>query len=364
MINGDAMTSSDESRLSPARYRLGGAQLAAGFSALGLTPPTGSLYGDLPAPAAAVDGSLLADDGTLAPAPAAMLRVLADAQQAIALDSYSPHDGQQVSAAIASAAGGPPYVMQRRAQEDFDLALLTTRDQLLAVVDELAALSYGPSGEGLSLTLSLPAMAALTAMADVMQDQTLRSQLARAAALPAVAHDPLDLNSLAEAMENGLERPDLRWTVSLMAFLSDFELAQFRGNDALAAGIKALGDAGLIDDAGHPTGLGIGWALALARPLTASRFLVMSAHGGNLGLTRLIFLRGAEALLCGVWQEGEAGPEVLLAETSATHALKVLGEVLKETAVEAAPAHCRHCRAALRLGARFCQSCGAVLGAG
>jgi hypothetical protein len=371
-----ARESSEKSppQAAPTRILLDPSEVTAGFVAVSKRPPDSPLFADLPAYSGTIPQRLTDGMGRLKPEFAAIFDVLADPKRSLAIDIFVPGSAAYLGARVLSSVESLPCVLLSLTADGlWDLALLTEMAQLLVVVDDLIGLSQLPSrDESESVNLSMPALAALVAFGDLLEEEELQRKLARTHAPLRIATSPIVVDDLLRVLEQGLDSDDTRWGTALNATLGEGELAACRSLEDLAEGVRQLGELGLVDEDGIPGVAAIGFARILCAPSAA--ISIVSAHGGptKAYIDRFVVYRTPELLLFGVWSESEAsGPTLALSQKSPRSLLALVGETMTATlpseesessakmAGAAGSKYCAQCGARMEPLARFCTGCGA-----
>ncbi|MDJ0951107.1 MAG: zinc ribbon domain-containing protein [Alphaproteobacteria bacterium] len=328
-------TSSSPSDLAPARFILSPAEVAGCFAVLGAAPPDAQLYAGLPEPATSLPNHVRRGKAKLVAEAECLFRVLAAPTQSINVSSYRPGSPVSIEARFACDGADGPYAMLSIDEAgDWDLALLTARDQLMAILDDLCGLTAGPAQDsGFSVRLSTKALTALAAIADRLSEDQLQSRLARVPDLMSVAAAPIDLTDLTHMTELGLDRPDTRAVVTLMALVSAGAIAGDRSLEVLEAGVRELGASGLVDAEGRVTTVGLGVASALSEAQVVSSLIVMATDGRDVTVDWLMLIRAPGGLLLGVW-DGPPGraASLVLSDVAADTAFAIVDDSLAGSA--------------------------------
>lgn len=318
--------------MDPVRFLLQAEDIAAGFAAIGVTPPDAPLYGELPKRPGKPAEKLTNGKEALSPHAAALFHVLAAPSQSIALSVCMP--GYQAAIESRIVRGGPDrqFVMLSLDQNHiWDAALLPNRDYVLAVLDDLSGLNAGPSWPGgSSIELNVPALTALAGVADLMEQERLVSQAARAPLAMDFMTQPIAVDDVLAMVERGTKEPDTRWCVSLMAVLSDGALSACASQYAIEHGVRTLVGLELIDDDGVITPIGAEVASALGGVRVATSVDALTAEGQDgFQLDRILILRREAGLLLGVWNGQQSSDlSLTLTATSADSALALLADLL------------------------------------
>ena len=353
-------------RVGPRRFILEPQDVVAAFVTLGKAPPEAPLFAGLPVYTGTTAGRLLDKGGKLKPELTLIFEVLSDARCSLALDVFTPGGEAFVGVRFLSAGPAAPYVMMARTAEgNWDLALLTGADQLMVLVEDLLGLTGVPSRDtDLRVRLTVPALTALLAFGDLMQEEELQRRLARRTGLPLAALRPIVVGDLLRMVELGLDSQDSRWGVTLAALLGEADFDACRSVAALEEGVRQLMALELVDEDSLPDAGAVGLARALGAPLTAAAVVVAASGKNTVWLDHLVVYRTTQGFLTGVWGEGEGGRVLTLAETSAATVLSMIqaaatGPVPEEAA--AASGACGRCGSPAQTGARFCTQCGEQL---
>ena len=318
--------------LLPDRFLLTQEHLAAALSLAGVKPGPRSSFRHLPSvdkPAAVLKNTkLLGEDRKLTAEADAALRVAANPTHVLAVTSYYAGDDNLRSIAFLQGSDGEHFVLQDQVVKGWDLVLLPTVAQVLALVDELLTLSHFPGqASATSVALDLPAYAALLAAADLRQEERLNARRARSQQRALV----LTADSLEEALRKGLTATDTRWAVTAARLVSPVGLGAASGQ--LASGLERLRAAGLVERARGgfaPTDAGLGFMGSLGYLLNASAFTLGVADGeGQTTVETLSLFRTMASIWLVMWtSDAENEAAVHLLEVSSAGALRAGRDLL------------------------------------
>lgn len=370
--------SAAQSDLAPTRFIMTPAEVATCFGALGIGPPNTGLYVGLPKPETSVPKRLARPDGTLTVEVEALFRLLAAPSQSISVNSYVPGSPERLETRIASDGAAQHFAMvSMDGDGDWDVALLTSRHQLLVVLDEITGLSAGRSQDaGLALQLRRPGFAVLAAISDLLTEERLQSRLDRRPNPMNAAATPIDLNELLRMMEMGIDHPDTSSAVTMASLVSEGTIVGASNIAELEVGVQNLGALGLINNDSVLTVLGLGLATYLGNLGVVSSLLVVTGGREAASVDWFVVFRSRDALLLGVW-DGPPGrnENLLLAEVSAGSAFANIEKSIAaappprpkpETRRREKPApeksFCTNCSTKVKPGQRFCTKCGAAVG--
>ncbi|MEX1207331.1 MAG: hypothetical protein WEE36_01805 [Acidimicrobiia bacterium] len=326
----------------PRRYRLTNQVVAGALAAAGLQAHPAS---GLPAPNAA-DRKRLRAAGVLAgdalePSLGTALGVLSAPGRVLRVKVNRPGKPGWVETRLTTTTGQKAVVAWADRGDEFDLVVFEDAGQAAILVDELLGLTDFVAGEpSQRYDLSLPALVALCAAADRLQQAALVNRLERALRRPPPA---LVVSELASLVEEGLRADDTRWAVSALAGAAPTAV----GADAAAleAGLAELVHARLVEAAAAGSTLsapGFVIADALTQLLSVGLLsLGVAGPGSPATATPITVFRCATAIWAVLWHAGaESGVAVTLFELDAAAALGIVVDLLGdlEIAPEAAPA--------------------------
>jgi hypothetical protein len=325
----------------PRRYRLGTQVVAGALAASGLQPHPAA---GLPAPNAADRKRLraagvLAGD-TLEPSLGTALGVLSAPGRVLRVKVNRPGKPGWVETRLTTTAGHKTVVAWADRGDEFDIVMFGDAGQAAILVDELLGLTDFVAGEpSLRYDLSLPALVALCAAADRLQQAALVNRLERALRRPPPT---LVVSDLATLVEEGLRADDTRWAVAALAGAAPTAV----GTDAAAleAGLAELVKARLIEAPAAGSILsaqGFVIADALSQLLSIGLLsLGVAGPGSPATATPITVFRCATAIWAVLWHGGGESPvTVTLLELDAAAALGIVVDLLGdlEIAPEAVP---------------------------
>ena len=310
-------------RLDPVRIILTPAEVTAAFILLGRSPPPAPLFAGLPVHDGGEHRRLVDARGKLRPELKAMFDILAEPAAAMGIETIVPGNEAIIDMRVMWGRASPLYlIVARTADGDWDLALLTAADQLLALLDELLGLTRVVSRDGAgSFDLSMPALAVLAAFGDLIQEEDLERRLARSTLLPLRPVEPISPDELVRMAERGLESADTRWGVTLVELLSGGALSRCTDRGALDQGLDDLAELGLVSEDRVAGIEAVGLARILTAPTLAAAITIASAADGAI-LDRIAILRTPLGLLSGLWRD----EGVTLAEMSARTLVAIFGD--------------------------------------
>jgi hypothetical protein len=378
--------------LTPFRFQLNQEQLAAALALAGLQPqPSSALPGlTAPAPPAAVlkGAGILAKDGKgLTAEAAAALRAAAAPRRLVSVLFNRAGTPVWHQALFTHGTDDGPYVSQTAKAGVFDFAVLPSATQATVLVDEmlgLTAMAAKPGGAPYNLWLS--GYAALLAAADALQTARLKARLARTPQ-PQPVFTPEELEAL---LNQGLTATDTRWAVTAGRMAAPVQLQLAQGQ--MAEGLAGLHDVGLMTRAdGGATFTQAGYLLATSLGQlvnTGGLTQMFTAADQRFTVSQTTFFRAAAAIWMAVWLKVEASDAtVQLFEADAANALQMVRRLLeprgapempappqppakRDTApprLRTAPAPalgaCPKCQGPVAAGDKFCDRCGAAIGA-
>lgn len=371
--------------LRPTRFVLAPSDVAAGFRAAGTTPPRSAFYDGLPPPSPQLPRALTGGAGGELTAEAKIVfQILANPQTIVALECMTPPSPVAVAARFVVGASSGRCVMTARTQEgEWDIALLTSTEQLIALLDELAGVSVGPSGDSaLSLDFDLAGLTALAALADQAARCEALERLGKPGLLLEFLSTPVPTNDLIDAIEQARVAPTTLQAVTLLSLLigSPLETADIVAR--IQDGMETLAGQGVVRDDSTLTPAGVGLCRSLNRVRTGSSLHIITRHADGLQLDRFLLLRTDAALLVGLWTGSDASSDTLkMREVSAGALWRIVGNAVGGRAATASAADrqvpstktgaavpakaaapqrlCTSCGRELRPLARFCTTCGA-----
>lgn len=367
----------------PTRFLLTSADMAAGFKAAGVKPPGSRFYDGLPAPVAAPSARLAKPDGSLTPEASSVFQLLARPKVILALQSVSPPGPLAFLTRFVGGTVPGHFVMATRDGDDWDLALLTSNEQVLALLDDLTGASVGPTADStLNLELTSAGLLALAALTDLLARAEAREREGIARALVSFLSSGITINSLADAVTVAQMAPSTLQRVTVISILEGDARANNGQAAVLEQGMRNLVDQGLVDEESVLTAKGVGVCRSLTALQTACTIEIVSPDDGQVRLDRFLLLRTATALLAGLY--ASATPEtatISMREISAVTLWRIISEGLESVPVavtaqgaseavtqptQSAPVSnqpqqqfCTSCGAKLRAGAKFCSGCGA-----
>lgn len=369
----------------PIRFVLAPSDVAAGFRAAGTTPPKSAFYDGLPPPSSQMPRALTGGvSGELTAEAKIVFQILANPQTIVALECLTPPSPVAVAARFVVGASPGRCVMTAHTQEgEWDIALLTSTEQLIALLDELAGVGLGPSADSaLSLDFDLAGLTALAALADQAARCEALERLGKPGLLLEFISTPVPTNDLIDAIEQARVAPTTLQAVTLLSLLIGTPLETGDLNARIQDGVETLAGQGVVRDDSTLTPAGIGLCRSLSRLRTGSSLHIITRHADGLQLDRFLLLRTDATLLVGLWTGADASSGALkMREMSAGALWRIVGNAVGGRAATASAAdgqvpstktgaavpakaaapqrQCTSCGRELRPLARFCTSCGA-----
>lgn len=374
----------------PARFRFTEPQLAAALALGGIRAGPRSLLpavAPVPDPAGLLRDSAALSGDSLDPTCAAALSVVADPATISSIIANRGGERTWAETLIAHGAKDTAFVAFPAAG-GCDYTYLGTAAQTALYADLLLGFSGGTSRPGGPATdLTLPALAALVALADMRMEEEQRALLERRVGGSTLEVTPAQLEAQLAA---GLQSDDTRWAVTALQHVSSVDLRAATGR--LGEGLNELGRVGLV------TGSAQNWVLspegldrvAMIAPVLVSGAITLALlHGqGRTTLMSTSLLRTARGILLLTWSGADSDVKTIrMSEVTAAQALEFVGALLETelapppvanltapTSVSAplsgsltptvtATRFCAACGAALRATSRFCSACGHTVGA-
>ncbi len=353
----------------PVRYQFDRVRAAALLRLAALTP-SGHVLNPLPEvaePAAVLRDTDLVDETGSAPVPllAEALQIVATPARVLSVTVNVPGVTEWLTTQVAAGPTGGPYVIVSTGGELFDLFVLSSEMEVVAVLDDLLDLTTYPSQPvSPDLVIDFAGWIGLMAAADVRRAARLRAELER---LPA-PEVTLDAEALEAQLTAGLRNSDTRWAVTASVPISPANLRRLRpsGSEAL----EAMARAGLID---RPSGgarfteVGSSVADLVTQAVKVAgvtlRFIApdREVRGGEVTVLRTPLRLGL-----GFWNGTGGQFNVTLIEPMPEAAVEMLRRLLLlESPLPAeAPTEegkCPGCGAEMEPGRKFCTACGAPM---
>lgn len=353
----------------PARFILDPAGVSACFAAIGKFPVQAALFAGLPAPQETLPEEVQGDGGGLSDAAQRVFGILAAPQFIANIICLDPTGFSGIETQLFRGPLDGNFVMlSQDPTQGWDIALLTSIDQVLALLHDLTGLKQARESAGsFSTTLSVAGLSVLAGCADLIRKSALESELAHTPMPIHVMTAPLNAAALDNALDFGLAQPDLRSAVTRLNFLTQGQVSDRRDQDTVNVGMAALQASALIAEDGSLSADGIALALGFSRMASGATITGAVITPNGLVFERLILVLFADAILAGTWVDfGETTPPALhLAETSAAACLAQIKTIISRVAGDDAPAaqKCGACGAAIKPEQKFCTGCGAKLDA-
>ncbi|HFE38573.1 MAG TPA: zinc ribbon domain-containing protein [Gammaproteobacteria bacterium] len=346
------------SSFTPARYIMSAEHVSACFAAIGKSPPAAHIYADLPKAAATLPKNLQARKGKLTKQAQAMFSLLARPERVLIFHEYFDGNINGIETRfIGNHTGDLWVIVSKKPEGVWDFALLTSKTQLLATLDQLSGFSeITPLNEEFMVNLSLAAITAFAAIADKIRISTLQHKLDRGLTdqVWMSKFDPADLGNIIDAEQN---QPFSQSKVLLLSLLSGGASLEVISKDQLDAGVHDLIKAGLMDADQTLTSDGHFLISYLLHPHTILAFDSLRQYSRTLIADNLFFIHTASTLLSGIWDRDMKGKinALTLCVTTPSQAMKVLGDIVLYSDV--APTKPAPKRTGKTL-AKFCPECG------
>jgi hypothetical protein len=284
---------------------------------------------------------------------------------------------------VGSASPGQFVMIARPQADEWDVALLTSTGQLLALLDELTGASNGSSTDSpISFDLSRAALTALAALADQAAKCEALERLGRPGLLLEFLTAPVPTKDLVDAIGQARAAPSTLQAVTLLSLLTSSLLEAGDSDAQVRDGMEILAAQGILREDSTLTPAGVGLCRILTRVRTGSSLQIVNRRGTEPGLDRFLLLRTDASLLVGLWTNSampsgtlklrdltagalwrivsnSTGEEAASASAAPRHEQREPSGSPGIAKASAVPEHCASCGRELRLGARFCTMCGA-----
>jgi hypothetical protein len=283
----------------PESFELTADQLAAAHQLAGIEQAE---FGHPPAPDVLAATGVLADDGqTLKPTVDAALRVVRD--PAVLVQAVANRAGEPVwtQAWVAIAPEGPAVVQTQTETANVYRAVDDPTQVAAALAEATGQPAAGGSAAGLpTLPLDLAGFAALVALVDAVQTESLRARLDRR---PVDPRHAVGIDALAEQLERGASAIDSTWLVTAALPITPVDLRSTA--DRLGDGVSELVRAGLVADPGDgkvvtPAGLAVLASLG-ATATTLGCYFPHTGPDGQPTLDHVAVLGGPDTTWTARW---------------------------------------------------------------
>lgn len=350
----------------PARCLLSDDQLAAALALAGVALPADSPLPRTAPPAdaaGALRGTPLLEGGQISEDWRGALQVLAAPDHVVSIASGIAGAPEWATCVISCGSGDGPFVAHP-GDGRHDLALLPTPVDAVLYADELLEITAGPSGEGdEAIALSPAGLAALGAFADALQRTRLQALLDRSLE----RREAWSTTEIERQVVDGGTHEDTRWATTAIRHAAPVALPG--DGPAVAGGVAELERGGVVTRQGEM------WTLTAAGRRRAEAFgqlvnigamsrAALDASGAPDSSSASVF-RTVSGVWLITWNVVDGEVVAALEETTAGQVLEVVWAMLRprDAATPAAtpamsPPACASCGAAIRVGARFCTSCG------
>ena len=327
--------------LSRERFTLSQDQLAAALGLAGVTPQARA---GLPAPSppgrkggALRETPLVDRKGGLTPEAAAALAVLAAPQWQLVVRENRAGQPDWTTTELRRGRMEGPFVAWSPGPGPADVSLLPTVADARQALSDVLDVTDLPAVDVSPLELSLEALVALLAVADLLQDTALRARLARQRPRPPA----LTAEALAQQVDQGLRHDHTRWAVTVGRLTGPVDLGPARSR--LAAGLTELAQAGLVRDEGGGVALTrSGFELADAwSQLVGSASLALATAAGDepfAVVQQVSVLRTPSAVWAVQWPAAADGGRVSGRALSQKAAAELVDELFAVAAPDAGEA--------------------------
>ena len=356
--------------MEPVRYIMEGRHIAACFAAAGEMPPATDYYAALPDPAKSPPQNVLTEDGALIAEARCLFEAMAQPCQAILFRNFAPGSDIIVETRIVRHENRQCFAVIARDNDIWDVALLTSPDQVLAILDDLGGLSSGPPIEGdFAIELTLPALAVLSALARLVQLADNVDGHDSEAVLE-ILTGPVRTQYVLAALLREAGLLDIHSPIARMAVASDGLMLSDVCTKTVVHGIDDCKACGLIDDDDALTGDGQAVITILNASSSQSMVSFTTSIDDQLVLDDVLLLHMHETVLTGAWKRNSEGAksELVFTSSDGCGTLDLCNELLSLGAVSEAPKHevevkrlggfCQHCGNEQKGTNRFCTSCG------
>jgi hypothetical protein len=283
----------------PESFELTADQLAAAHQLAGIEQAE---FGHPPAPDVLAGTGVLADDRqTLRPDVDAALRVVRD--PSVLVQAVANRAGEPVwtQAWVATTDEGPAVVQTQTDTANVYRAVDDPAQLAATLAEATGQTATGGSAEGLpTLALDLAGFAALVALVDAVQTESLRARLDRR---PIDPRHAVTTDALAEQLERGASAIDSTWLVTAALPITPVDLRSTA--DRLGDGVSELLRAGIVADPGDgkvvtPAGLAVLASLG-ATATTLGCYFPHSGADGQPTLDHVAVLGGPATTWTARW---------------------------------------------------------------
>ena len=379
------MTNNNDNGQEPCRFILSNQDVSSIIQTLDGGAPKGKLFSDLPQNGSSLPVRLKDDNGKTKQEIKEIFSVLTSPIWSATVETFLPATGQSFSSTLAGSMN--MSVMLSKEGDQWDIALLPERDQVVAVLDNLIGLTdIDSKGSSLSANLPVSAAVVLAGISDLIVKEEIVSKLERRVVSFRITSEPIVLNDVFAAVEEANNQPNLSSAVSRLAFLSNGDTAGIKTLTDSEAGATQLNALGALDEDGILTAHGLSFAMAIKNPHSVSSVTIFQAKESQTTIDRINFLCGDDYIFQGTFG-GVPGAttNLILEHVSSSSALQYICDAIfkgsntistkqhepknemKKTSqpndVEISNAtpqkFCRQCGKKLDMISKFCRSCGA-----
>ena len=357
--------------MSPWRFILSAEQMSEGFAAAKCSPEHSPFFDALPVAKGILPSELVGSDGELDPCARRIFHTIAHSCFSLRLLNIVDGSKIGIETRLMSQNGETYVALARPNNEQWDLALVGEREQALALLDELLGASDSADlGKDFSMTLSLPQLAIIAAMAQLARLEDLRARLEGRAVGFEIFTSPIPKREVEAVIAAEKEMPDLGSPLSRLAFMCRGALFEVLEGDNLQHGLEALMVDSLADAEGRLNADGLALvALLMSRDMMT---LLQSTQrqADDVIMDSLFFLHGPGSLLTGAWKMDPEGREesLLLSTMQSSELLELVDTVLGPLVLSEAwrapnmtGGLCTTCGSLYEESPKYCRECGTAL---